>query len=69
MNTYPDFLWRFAKSCHVVAQIQGAAGEADKKKDLLFQVRLPVPVGHVDRRTVMKLIRAAIIEFNRILGL
>ena len=44
LNTYPDFLWRYAKACHVVAQIKGAAGDADIKKDLLFQVK------HVARR-------------------
>jgi len=37
LNTYPDFLWRYAKACHVIAQIKGAAGDADMKKDLLFQ--------------------------------
>merc|ERR1712080_694422 len=37
LNTFPDFLWRLAKASHVVAQVEGAAGNVERKKELLFQ--------------------------------
>ena len=45
LNAYPDFLWRYAKACHVVAQIEGARGDEEKKKQLLFQVWVLAPGG------------------------
>jgi len=36
-DTYPEFLWRFAKASHMLSQIEGAKGEEEKKKNYLFQ--------------------------------